>query len=158
MKRALSIIFILIVTMGWMALIYSFSAQTGEESGGLSALITQPITDFIASLRGGLSADEKAALYMRVDGIIRVMAHFSEYAMLGILMTLFCRLIRIKNLWIPWLICTVFAVTDEWHQYYTPGRASDPLDVLIDTAGVICGIILLFIITKIWRRKHVHHS
>lgn len=158
MKRILSMICILVMTVGWMVLIYSLSAQSGDESGGLSALIAQPVTDAIAFLQGGLSADEKAALYTQVDGSIRIIAHFSEYAMLGILMTLFCRVIRMRSLWIPWLICTVFAVTDEWHQYYTPGRTSDPVDVLIDTAGVICGIILLCIMTNIWRKKHVHHS
>lgn len=157
MKRAITFVCMIVLTLGWMALIYGFSSQTASESGSLSALIAEPVTRAIMKLRE-LPKEKYDALYMQVDSAIRVAAHFTEYAILGILMTLFCRLLHWRSLWIPWLICTVFAVTDEWHQYYTPGRASEPKDVLVDSAGVICGIILLCLFRKVWRSRHVRRS
>lgn len=157
MRRVIIFVCIIVLTLGWMALIYGFSSQTASESGSLSALIAEPVARAIMKLRD-LPKEEYDALYMQVDSMIRVLAHFSEYAVLGILMTLVCRLLHWRGLWIPWLICTVFAATDEWHQYYTPGRASEPMDVLVDSAGVVCGIILLCLIRRVWRSKAGSHT
>lgn len=41
---------------------------------------------------------------------------------------------------IPLLIGFLYAVSDEIHQYFVPGRAMQARDVLIDTAGVLLGI------------------
>lgn len=35
------------------------------------------------------------------------------------------------------LFCLVYAVSDEWHQSFTPGRNPSPLDVLIDGIGAL---------------------
>lgn len=157
MKRILAYICIFTLTLGWMALIYGFSAQNAAESGGLSALIAEPVTQAIMKLRD-LPEAEYDALYMQVDSIIRVMAHFTEYAILGILMTVLCRMLHWRGLWIPWVICTVFAATDEWHQSYSPGRAAEVKDVVIDSAGVVCGIILLWLLRKVWRSRHRRYA
>lgn len=41
---------------------------------------------------------------------------------------------------IPLLIGFLYAVSDEIHQHFVPGRAMQARDVLIDTAGVLLGI------------------
>ena len=157
MKHGIAIVCMVILTIGWMALIFGFSAQSATESGSLSALIAEPVTQALMKLRK-LPGEAYDALYMQVDSLIRVMAHFAEYAILGVLMTMLCRLLRWKGLWIPWVLCTVFAVTDEWHQYFSPGRASEVKDVLVDSSGVACGIILLCLLRKVWRSRHERRS
>lgn len=157
MKRVITFVCMIALTVGWMMLIFGFSSQTATESGSLSALIAEPVTRLIMKLRELPDADY-GALYMQVDSAIRVAAHFAEYAILGILTALLCRLLRWRSLWIPWVICTVFAVTDEWHQYYTPGRASEVKDILVDSTGVLCGIILLCLLRKVWRSRHTRRS
>ena len=42
-----------------------------------------------------------------------------------------------------------YAVTDELHQFFVPGRSAQVLDVGIDTAGVIIGIIIYLALIKI---------
>ena len=37
---------------------------------------------------------------------------------------------------------TLYAVTDELHQMFVPGRMGRPLDVAIDALGVACGILV----------------
>ena len=149
---------LLLIAVVWMALIFGFSAQSATESGGLSAIITKPLTNFIASFAYDMSPAQMLALYMRVDGAVRIAAHFCEYAVLGMLLTAVLRAFGIKNALWPWLVGLAYAVTDEWHQSYSPGRANEPKDVLIDAAGVLCGVAIYHIIRKIWRRFHVHHS
>ena len=41
-----------------------------------------------------------------------------------------------------WAAGTLYAVTDEIHQLFVPGRACAPLDMLIDSAGVAAGVII----------------
>lgn len=155
MKKRLLFALLLLLTIFWLAVIFGFSDQSGTESGGLSRLIAEPVTNFLIRLSGELSADEQATLYMKVDGAVRIAAHFTEYAILGMLLTLLCQMIHLNWMWIPWVIGTLYAVTDEWHQSFSPGRTSDPRDVVIDSLGVLCGIVLTQLLKKIWREKHV---
>jgi VanZ family protein len=74
----------------------------------------------------------------------RVIAHFSEYALL-------------TALWIwalaPALggrayaaaaaISFLYAISDEYHQSFVPGRDADPLDVLVDGLGIAAATWLL---------------
>lgn len=149
---------LLLLALVWMTLIFGFSAQSATESGGLSAIITEPLTKLIVRISEAMSASEEAVLYAKVDNIVRIFAHFSEYTVLGMLLTAVLRAFGIKNGFVPWLVGAVYAVTDEWHQAYSPGRASDPIDVLIDAAGVLCGVVIYHVVRKIWRRWHVQNQ
>jgi VanZ family protein len=40
------------------------------------------------------------------------------------------------------LLGSAYAATDEVHQAFVAGRHASPLDWLIDTAGVIAGVLL----------------
>ena len=72
----------------------------------------------------------------------RVVAHFIEYALLAALWS-----------WAlaPWLgrralvvaaaISLLYAITDEYHQSFVPGRDSDPIDVLVDALGITTGLL-----------------
>ena len=157
-KKVMIRVVMLLLTIGWMAMIFGFSAQTGEESGGMSAMIAEPVTEMLAALDGDMTAVEQEALYWQVDGAVRMAAHFAEYAVLGILLSLtWCSFRRVRLLE-PWVTGVVYAVADEIHQAFTPDRVCDPLDVLIDAAGVLLGALCIRYLIKIWRKKHVHHS
>lgn len=73
-----------------------------------------------------------------------ILAHFLEYAVLGWLWTR-----AVRSSWPGWTALTVllstltftsgYGLSDEWHQYYVPGRYTDLRDALMDTLGGICG-------------------
>lgn len=149
---------LLLLALIWMALIFGFSSQTGKESGGLSALIAEPLTDWLFRLVEGTTQVGKAALYSKVDHLVRKTAHFSEYAILGMLLTGVLRAFGVKKAWLPLLLGALYAVTDEWHQMYSPGRTGKVMDILIDAAGVMTGVLIYHFARKIWRRFHVHHQ
>ncbi len=145
----------LALTLGWILLIFGFSSQSAEESGGLSAIIVKPLMALFSQFG---SPESETEMYSKIDEIIRNIAHFTEYAVLGILLKLLGDCIGAKRIWLPWLVGTVYAITDEWHQSFSPGRACDPKDVLIDSCGVLFGAVFCHFVLKQWRKKHVHDS
>ena len=71
------------------------------------------------------------------DLLLRKLAHAAEFAVLGVL---FLRAVERPVL--AFLLASAYAVSDEIHQIFVPGRLGSPLDVLIDVAGVAVGIAL----------------
>jgi len=71
------------------------------------------------------------------DLLLRKLAHAAEFAVLGVL---FLRAVERPAL--AFLLASAYAVSDEIHQIFVPGRLGSPLDVLIDMAGVAVGIAL----------------
>ena len=66
---------------------FGFSAQEGTQSGSISDKIARPITDSLAQ-RQGLTGKAYWKLYAQVDFAVRKTAHFLEYTLLGMLLTL----------------------------------------------------------------------
>jgi len=116
----------------WMALIFFFSSQTGGESAGLSTRVV----DLLAPV---LPALDPAAL----GTLVRKAAHVSEYAVLGALLAWAWPREARWPLLAPLLIGIGYAVSDEVHQLFVPGRAGQVSDVLIDTVGVLIGIAVV---------------
>jgi VanZ family protein len=71
------------------------------------------------------------------DLVLRKIAHAAEYAVLGALLA---RALRRPAL--AAALGVLYAVSDEVHQAFVPGRMGSPVDVAIDAVGVIAGVIL----------------
>ena len=78
------------------------------------------------------------------NGILRKMAHFTEFAALGMTLAWLLGMLRKKWHW-PYLLGTAVACIDETIQGFTPDRAPGLLDVCIDSCGVLFGMLLLFL-------------
>ena len=74
------------------------------------------------------------------DLVLRKLGHVAEFAVLGALLLRAARDERIAL-----AAGIAYAVSDELHQSFVPGRIGSPLDVLIDAVGVALGVVL-------WRR------
>jgi VanZ family protein len=72
------------------------------------------------------------------DTVLRKLAHVGEYAVLGALLF---RAVRREPAAI--VLGSLYAVTDEVHQSFVTGRHGSALDWLLDTAGVIAGVVLV---------------
>ncbi len=91
------------------------------------------------------------------ETVIRKLAHFCEYLVLGLLLCVDIRLLT-KNWWArvfaPLFFGLLIPVADECIQLFTPGRSSEVLDVLLDFGGVVCGLLILTpILAGLERRK-----
>jgi len=73
----------------------------------------------------------------------RVIAHFSEYALLATLWA-WALTPALGRRAIPAAaaICVLYAITDEYHQSFVEGRDSDPVDVLVDCLGISFALLL----------------
>jgi VanZ like family len=71
------------------------------------------------------------------DLVLRKIAHAAEYAVLGAL------LVRATTRpGLAFALGVSYAVTDEVHQLFVPGRMGSPIDVAVDALGVAVGIVL----------------
>ncbi len=137
--------------------IFSFSDQDGETSGSLSALVAEKCVAFLHSLTGGnWSEVMRTELALYFENPIRKMAHFAEYAVMGVLLTVLWaqwlkRGVRFYLLVILWVF--ISAAADEIHQLFVPGRHGCFADVLLDTFGGIFGMMLVRLICKMWNQK-----
>ena len=75
------------------------------------------------------------------DYVLRKCAHMTEYAILAVLL-----LRATRSYGWAFALAVAYAATDEFHQTFVRGRHGTPLDVAIDAAGALIGLLL-------WRTK-----
>ena len=136
--------------------IYSMSAAPAHISQDMSGSITYRGADVLLNNIDSLDMAARLAVIKEIDHFIRKTAHFTEYAVLGGLLLadmrlVFCRWEAIFT-FLAWVIGTVYAVTDEWHQTFVEGRSGKPADVLLDSMGVAFGILLVSILFRFFFR------
>ncbi len=138
-------------------IIFGFSSQDGEESGGISKRITDFILEKSAKYNS-LEMSEKEQVNKRTERIIRKIAHFSIYTLVGfLLMALFSTYKNIKRknqICISAILGILYAISDEIHQSFTPGRGPKITDVFIDSLGVFFGITVILLILEVINRKN----
>jgi len=71
------------------------------------------------------------------DLLLRKLAHAAEYAVLGALL-----LRATGRRGLAFALGGLYAISDELHQMFVPGRMGRPLDVAIDALGVACGVLV----------------
>ena len=144
----------------WCVVIFMFSANNADESNKQSNAVFNTVIEFVNPVYDSLDTTAQAEYKDTATFIIRKLAHFSEYALLGILA--FINFSKVKKLGYRGLFAAVFsciyASSDEIHQLFVPGRAGQVRDVLIDTSGAVAGILLAILIRKIWLKSREKKS
>lgn len=154
MKINILRIILIILLLCTFFVIFGFSSQDGEASGGLSRNITNKILQ-ISNKYNALGQEEKEQIANKTEKIIRKVAHFSIYTVVGLLLMGLLSTYKIKENWrmiLSILLGMIYAVSDEIHQSFTPGRSPRIADVYIDTLGVILGVLLILLGIKIYEQ------
>lgn len=143
-----------------MVMIFRFSAQNAAVSTWQSVTFTERIVHSVNYRLGMNWSPALQALYVeQAEGYVRKLAHFSEYAMLGLCLALPLYAYRIRGHRLPLtaqLLCSLYAISDEFHQSFIPGRTPQLRDVLIDSAGALLGILIGWIIAHTAARTILH--
>ncbi len=148
-----------LLTIFWLGLIFYLSAQVAEVSNQLSTGITEKIVVAIKKI-----VPQSRLEVADLNHFIRKNAHFFAYLVLGLLTSnsLFLSWrqagpkTRLANwsklrLWLlSWFFCLAYAVTDELHQYFVPGRGCQLRDILIDASGAAGGILLYLVLHRLF--------
>ena len=150
-----------------MTLIFVMSSFGSDSSNAQSNQIIQVLHQVFPNLSNDHSFFGASNLTL----VVRKVAHFTEYAILGLLFFLVYHayLAKLTNTK-PYdakfsnaklfllALCSSFlyACTDELHQLFVSGRSGQFTDVLIDTLGALFGCLLLLMIRRLrkaWRAR-----
>ncbi len=137
-KKYTTIILVVLV----MTAIYFFSNQPGTQSRAVSNAVVQIVG--------------KPKLFS-----IRKIAHFAMFSLLGItvMMMLYNVWNKLKDAMIGALaISIMYALFDELHQVFVPGRDASVKDVAIDTLGAVVGILLMCFLIAIIKRERKKYA
>ena len=136
-KQNTKLIVLICLTILWILVIFSFSLQSGPESSQLSGGIVAWIVELICP--------ENFAYTQELEFFIRKMAHFTEYFILGSLLSMTVHEARWRRqVLTPWGLGTLVACCDETIQLFSDGRAGQIMDVVLDSSGVLVGCMILF--------------
>ena len=128
MKKNINLILIIL----WMIFIFIMSSFNANDSANQS--------NFIVFFISHIFNINNLVL---LSFIVRKLAHFTEYLILGILIYNYSLKLDLST-----LICLLYAISDEIHQIFTPGRSCQIKDVIIDLLGAICGILIIYLYNK----------
>lgn len=145
MKKAISIILVII----WMIIVFLFSSQIGDDSQVTSGNTIRKIITFFNE---NISNSKLEEIVEFLQPFIRKVAHFTLYTIGGFLIYNMFNLYNISNnkkLSYSILTGVLYSSSDELHQLFVPGRSGMITDVIIDSLGVVTGILIFIIILKI---------
>lgn len=130
-----------------LVIIWGNSLLPGEISGAIS----NGLKNFLLKLLPARPDDG-----MGGGGLIRKLAHFTEFTCLGICLSKIFRIVKTKKLqWylLPLLCGVGAACIDETVQRFVPERGPSILDVGLDSCGVATGIVIISLIQYFTKKK-----
>ena len=129
--------------IGWMLLIFLMSNQPAD--------ISNKQSDLAINLFSIIGIDLNNHLGEIASFVVRKAAHFTEYFILYCFSIAVCKhYVDIKKARIYCLFIVLgYAISDEIHQYFIPGREMAIRDVAIDFSGGVLGFIVNIVIYKI---------
>ena len=152
-KLIISTIMLLLI-IAWMILIFQFSCMNSKDSDKASSETVATIIENSLRVTNKIGATHSYSTHNDIlnaskvlNPLMRKVAHFSEYFILGVLIIIFLNYV-IENkkyiivFLISFVICALYATSDEFHQVFISGRAGQAVDVCIDTLGALTGIVL----------------
>lgn len=156
MKKNILRVILIILLLCTFYIIFGFSSQDGEESSGISRKVTEFIVDEIIKAEDA----NRVELINNLEGTVRKLAHFSIYAVVGFLLMALASTYDLeenKRINISLIVGIIYAISDEIHQGFTPGRSPKLTDVMIDTMGVAVGILFLLLIFTIFNKIKINN-
>ena len=126
----------------WMAVIFAFSANPKPYSA-----LPQSWSEPSSSNPVGPSSDEILGRFL----------HVGEYIVLAILVSRMSLLGKRNNAGLIMVVIGLsglYALSDEFHQSFVPGRSAQWSDLLLDLIGILIGVLVF----KIWQRTRANKS
>jgi len=158
MKRTKTTILWCLVVV-WMAVIFCFSNQSSVNSGAVSTAVAETVYENVDLTPERFEYKNDNWLIAHYEMLLRKAAHLFIFAVLGALFCLALSSHLKKKSYVflfSVLLGIIYAVSDEIHQHFVPGRSFLLKDILIDSIGVIIGagviILIMFLISKIKKR------
>ncbi len=134
----------------WLLLIFILSQQPATESSKLSQQVTDVISVIVEKVSSDTELKEKYT-----NHYIRKNAHFFIFLVLGGLLVTALNSFGVtgwKGILVSFVLCVLFAISDEAHQLFVAGRGAQIKDLKLDVAGASVGIIIVCVFRWIGKR------
>lgn len=140
-----------VLLIGWMALIFFFSSQDASSSSAVSGTTIRSVATAVSPSYRQMPPLKQDQVVTAYQNLARKSAHALLYLVLGILSA--AALSRHIGKTLPLIIIAelgsiLYACSDELHQRFSSGRSAQITDVLLDSAGALCGILLLVLFAR----------
>lgn len=135
----------------WMGVIFFLSHQSGEASSQLSSGLFSLVKGAVIQIFPFLTID-----LHNLHFFLRKFAHFFAYFLLGVFIihaVLIDRIYSFRMAFYVLLFTVFYAITDEIHQIFIPGRSGEVRDVIIDSSGSAIGIFMYCSLRSFFKRK-----
>jgi len=154
-KKWLRVALWLLVVL-WMGVIFRFSAQKAADSQRTSGRVVQWLLTHFDTAFSALPAEEQLLKMAGWSFAVRKLAHFTVFAVLGTLsFAAFSVDLPARRAFPAALgLGVARAVLDEVHQSFIPGRSCEFRDICIDSAGVLLGAGVLWLIVCVVRKRN----
>lgn len=140
-----------------MVFIFSMSSQDAQTSSSTSGGFIESIIRFLDKDFEQLSDIEREEYVGQFQFVVRKLAHFSVYFALGLTlssgMQTFIKLKVLTRAALAFLVGVLYAISDEIHQTFVPGRSCELRDVLIDTTGVLLGCLFIMLLIFLFKNR-----
>lgn len=165
MSKKIIISWILVIF--WAGVIFFMSSMDTNESNVTSKAVINDVVEKSVETTNGLGItnahSSKSKMEQIVDKLnhpLRKVAHASEYFIFTTLILIALKnsgVNGIKMFTVAFVICFIYACTDEYHQIFVNGRTGQFSDTLIDTLGGFISCVMYKFIIKInkFRKKHI---
>jgi len=156
-------VLLILILLADMIFIFYNSAQNAVDSSATSQGVTEQMAPIVVPDYDKLDEEKKKEAVLSLDVIVREAAHLLQFVPLGFACYLLLQTFKIPkrlrylNYAIPPTFGLLYALSDEIHQIFSPGRFFDVFDLFMDMMGVLLGllgaIILMLIINKVKSRS-----
>lgn len=156
-KKTIVRVLLLLMLLAELAVIFKLSNEPASQSDATGVTFTEQLlawnSDFLS-----LPQAERDARVQALQKGIRTLAHFAEYTLLGLTAAALALTMekRLRGTAIAVLLCVLWAVSDEVHQSFIPGRSCQVSDVAVDSAGILlgaCAVRAVFQLVQTVRKK-----
>ena len=141
MKAKLFILLLWIISLGFI--LYN-ATQTGSQSSGFSLEVVNILSNVLSRI--GIRVDIEI-----FHALIRMGGHVFQYFIFGLITLWVILIYHLK--WYNIFRTMYVMILDETIQLFTPGRAAEVFDIMLDSIGVFLAV-LFFLITKQIFKKH----
>lgn len=147
MKLKLLRILPVLILIADMAFIFYNSAQEAQASSAASGAVTERIAALFVPHYRDLDEAEQLRITSQLNSVVREAAHMLQFVPLGASLYWLLYTFELKKTTKRFLLpitvgCGfIYAISDEIHQIFVPGRAFQWLDIGMDTCGALLGAV-----------------
>ena len=137
-----------IILFAWMTLIFMLSAEGAHESKARSGVI-------VGFVKESLNIDFAEDF---LSFLTRKSAHIIAYLMLGLIIYSIIKTYNLtsrRTIVLSIMLAFLYAVFDEIHQLFVPGRSGEIRDVFIDTAAASIGVHAYFLCNRKYHSRKI---